>query len=66
MTGLFDASESSNPCPTALTIDGRFGRGVHQPELGFHRKGMATLLHDGGAFTVVFTHDHQCSAGNAG
>ena len=27
MTGLFETSESSKPCPTAFTIEGRFGRG---------------------------------------
>ena len=27
ITGVFDASESSKPSSTALTIDGRFGRG---------------------------------------
>ena len=27
MTGVFDASESSNPCSTARTIEGRLGLG---------------------------------------
>ena len=27
ITGVFDASDSSNPSSTALTMEGRFGRG---------------------------------------
>ena len=27
MTGVFEASDSSNPSPTAFTIEGRLGRG---------------------------------------
>ena len=65
ITGVFDASDSSKPFSTALTIDGRFGPRVEQPDLRLHREGVAALLHDRGAFAVVLADDDQRAAGDA-
>ena len=65
MTGVLEASESSKPSSTALTIDGRFGARVEQPDLALHGEGVAALLHDGGALAVVFADDDQRAAGDA-
>ncbi len=39
---------------------------IEQPDLRLHREGVGALLHDRGAFAVVFADDDQCAAGDAG
>ena len=48
----------------------RYDRGqvrarVDEPDLRLHREGVATLLHDRGAFAIVLTHDDEGTAGHA-
>jgi hypothetical protein len=38
MTGVLLASDSSNPSPTALTMEGRFGRGSRSQNCDFIAK----------------------------
>ena len=46
--------------------DGRqVGTRVQQPELRFHRKGVAAFLHDGRAFAVILAQDDQRATGDA-
>ena len=65
ITGVWLASESSKPCFTAATIDGRFGPRVEQPDLRLHRERVAALLHDRRALAVVLADDDQRAAGDA-
>ena len=65
ITGVWDASDSSNPCSTISTMLGKIGPRVEQPDLRLHRKGVRALLHDGGAFAVVLADDDQRAAGDA-
>ena len=62
---MFVASESSKPCSTARTIDGRFGPRIEQPHLRLHGERVRALLHDAGALTVVFADDDHRAARNA-
>jgi hypothetical protein len=43
----------------------KIGPRVDQPDLRLHREGVRALLHDAGAFAVVFTHDQHGTAGDA-
>ena len=65
ITGVCEASESSKPSSTALTIDGRFGRGSSSQICDFMANGMDALLHDRGAFAVILADDDQRAAGDA-
>ncbi len=38
---------------------------IEQPHLRLHREGVASLLHDRGAFAIVFAENDQCAAGHA-
>ena len=38
---------------------------VEQPDLRFHREGMAALLHDRGALAIIFADDDERAAGDA-
>ena len=40
----------------------QIGARVEQPELRFHRKGVAALLHDRRAFAVILADDDQRAA----
>ena len=51
-------------------FDGAHDRGqirprIEQPHLRFHGEGMRALLHDAGAFAVVFADDDERAAGDA-
>ena len=65
MTGVFDASDSSKPSSTALTMDGRFGRGSSSQICDFIANAWRALLHDRGAFAVILADDDQRAAGDA-
>ena len=62
MTGVFEASDSSKPSSTSLDDRLEIGARIDKPDLDFHGEGVASLLHDRGAFAIVLADDDHGAA----